>query len=139
MESFAQDVAPFYTSYFGNIKNILKDDPDAGLVSIAGKTPEWFKGLKFKKLAPHYEWWIKWHDMFKDCLESRESKKWYADKYLSTVLRNLDAQDIAVKLKELVGYRTVYLLCYETADKFCHRHIVAEWLNNAGVACREFC
>ena len=26
--------------------------------------------------------------------------------------------------------RNVTLLCYETPEKFCHRHLVAEWLNN---------
>ena len=36
-----------YTSYFGNIKKILEEVPDAGLISIAGKTPDWFKGEKF--------------------------------------------------------------------------------------------
>ena len=40
-----------YTSYFGNVKKILKTFPDACLVSIAGKTPDWFTGLKYKKLA----------------------------------------------------------------------------------------
>ena len=139
MFKIIQNAVPFYTSYFGNIRKILKEDPDAGLVSIAGKTPSWFKEHKFKKLAPHYEWWKEWHDTFNDNLESKESKKWYTDKYFSTVLRNLDPYSIAKKLKDLVGYKTVFLLCYETPEKFCHRHIVAEWLNNAGVDCREFC
>jgi len=28
----------------------------------------------------------------------------------------------------------VVLLCFETPDKFCHRHLVATWLNAAKVA-----
>lgn len=36
-----------YTSYFGNAKKILEEVPDAGLISIACKTPTWFKGEKF--------------------------------------------------------------------------------------------
>ena len=46
-----------YTSYFGNVKKILEEVPDAGLISIAGKTPTWFKGEKFKPLMSHYDWW----------------------------------------------------------------------------------
>ena len=44
-----------YTSYFGNVKKILEEVPDAGLISITGKTPDWFKGEKFKPLMPHYD------------------------------------------------------------------------------------
>ena len=134
-----EDTSPFYTSYFGNIKKILKACPDAGLVSIAGKTPDWFKGQKFKKLAPHYDWWKEWHDMFASNLDSHESRSWYTEKYIKTVLQHLDARNVATKLKECTGFKTVFLLCYETPDKFCHRHIVAEWLKNARVDCREFC
>ena len=139
MQSIVPEIAPFYTSYFGNVKNILEAEPDAGLVSIAGKTPDWFDGQRFKKLAPHYAWWKQWHDMFKSNLESRESKRWYESMYFSTVLDNLDARETAQKLKELVGYKTVFLLCYEKPDKFCHRHLVERWLRDAGVDCREFC
>ena len=139
MNCIRSDISPFYTSYFGNIKKILDYDKDAGLVSIAGKTPDWFIGAKFKILAPHYDWWIEWHNMFKGRFESRESKKWYTSKYASTVLKHLDVRDIAQKLKSLVDYKTVFLLCYETPEKFCHRHLVSDWMNNAGVDCREFC
>lgn len=138
MQTISLDISPFYTSYFGNIKKILEVEPNAGLVSIAGKTPDWFTGCKFKRLAPRYDWWIEWHEKFKENLESRESKKWYTSKYLDTVLKHLDAREMAQKLKDLVGYKTVFLLCYETPEKFCHRHIISEWLNNAGVDCREF-
>ena len=139
MQSVNLEVSPFYTSYFGRVKKILEVEPDAGLVSIAGKTPEWFTGCKFKKLAPHYNWWIEWHERFKDNLESRESKMWYTNKYIDTVLKHLDARETAQKLKEAVGYKTVFLLCYEKPENFCHRHIISKWLNNAGVDCREFC
>ena len=31
----------------------------------------------------------------------------------------------------LLGKKKVVLLCYESAEKFCHRHLVADWLNDA--------
>lgn len=127
-----------YTSYFGNAKNILEICPDAGLISIAGKTPEWFDGKKFKPLMPHYDWWKEWHDMFADKLESKESKEWYVKKYYDTVLKNLDQLSVARKLKDLVNWKPTFILCYETPEKFCHRHIVAEWFDKAHVPCEEW-
>ena len=127
-----------YTSYFGNIKKILAAFPNAGLVSIAGKTPDWFKGEKFKPLMPHYSWWREWHEKFADSLESKESRDWYIDKYYKTVLESLDPIDTARALKDLVHWHPTFILCYETSEKFCHRHIVAEWLMCHRVECEEW-
>ena len=127
-----------YTSYFGNARKILKTIPNAGLISIAGKTPDWFIGKKFKQLMPHYDWWKEWHDKFEGSLESKESKEWYIDKYNGTVLKQLDPLSIARKLKDLVDWKPTFILCYETPEKFCHRHIVAEWFNNCGILCEEW-
>lgn len=44
---YSIDDEMIYTSYFGNVKKILEEVPDAGIISIAGKTPDWFKGEKF--------------------------------------------------------------------------------------------
>ena len=41
------DEALIYTSYFGNMKKILSSVLDAKFVSIAGKTPCWFKGERY--------------------------------------------------------------------------------------------
>ena len=127
-----------YTSYFGNIKNILKAIPDAGLISIAGKTPDWFKGEKFKTLAPKWNWWREWHDMFDGRLDSKESKDWYKQKYHKTVLNGQDPLHISQKLKDLVKWRSTFILCYEIPEKFCHRHIVAKWFNENNIQCEEW-
>lgn len=29
-------------------------------------------------------------------------------------------------------------MCYEAPGKFCHRHLVADWLNSAGYDVSEF-
>ena len=127
-----------YTSYFGNIEKILASIPDAGFVSIAGKTPDWFKGQKFKPLMPHYSWWKEWHSKFEGMLDSSESKDWYSKMYSKTVLDQLDPLDTARDLKDLVGWKPTFILCYETPEKFCHRHLVASWLNGARVQCEEW-
>ena len=128
----------FFTSYFGNSKHVLHDDPDACLVSIAGITPSWFAGEKFMCLAPKWSWWNEWHSMFKDCIESDESKAWYTEKYTSTVLDKLDAHNVANELALLSSCSTIVLMCYETPEKFCHRHIVASWLCSNGISCNEW-
>ena len=127
-----------YTSYFGNIKKILAAVPDAKFISIAGKTPNWFVGEKFSELAPKYSWWQEWHDKFDGDYDSNESKLWYKDKYYETVLSNLKQLDVAQKLKALADWCPTFILCYETPEKFCHRHLVAEWLNARRVECKEW-
>lgn len=74
-------------------------------------------------------WWNEWHEKFKGCYESDESKTWYGEKYRSTVLDTLDPMDILFEIKEFAGDSNAYLLCYETPEKFCHRHMLAAWLN----------
>ena len=99
------------TSYFANYKG------ENG-VSIAGKCPDWYKGRQYKKLAPKYDWWKKWHD-------ENLSEEWYTQKYYETVLSKLDAKEVYEELGS-----DVVLLCWERSEKFCHRHLIAEWLEN---------
>ena len=127
-----------YTSYFGNIKKIKTAFPDAVLVSIAGKTPDWFDGRKCGKLAPKYGWWKEWKDKFASDPDSAESKAWYVGKYVATVLGWLDPLKTAAELEEGAGGNPVFLLCYETPEKFCHRKIVSSWLRDYKVQCEEF-
>ena len=127
-----------YTSFFDNVGNIVKSIPDARFVSIAGKTPASFIGKKYKPLMPHYSWWKEWHSKFTDSLESEESRKWYTSRYYKTVLNILDPLSTARELKDLAEWNPTFILCYETPDKFCHRHIVAEWLTKYSIDCMEW-
>lgn len=126
-----------YTSYFGNIKKIQAKMPQLVLVSIAGKTPEWFDGKKLPELMPKYEWWKEWRDNYKDNPPDN-GIDFYTTKYHETVLSEVEPEQIAAKLKQLANGKDVCLLCYETPQNFCHRQLVAEWLNNAGIACTEW-
>jgi hypothetical protein len=110
-----------YTSYFSFVRKI----PARYLVSIAGAAPEGFAGAQYRKLAPKYDWWKKWRD-------EKLSDEWYIEKYNDTVLSSLNPIDV---LKELGDDRI--LLCWEDPGKFCHRHLIAEWLNKSGAAVSE--
>lgn len=125
-----------YTSYFAKVKQ-LKEMGFDNLVCVAGYAPKFYydtDGAKFyPDLAPRREWWRTWHDKFKDDPESAESQAWYERQYQGTVLSKLNPREVLEKL----GDKAV-MLCYETPDKFCHRHIIAWWLSeNTGVDVHE--
>lgn len=105
-----------YTSYFAKYKG--KDG-----VSIATKQPPGCNFPVFQPLVPELDlvWGYK-----RGQLTEEEYKNTYF-KQLST----LDVQHVAKALENKV------LLCWEGSDKFCHRHLVAEWLNSHGILCKE--
>ena len=98
------------TSYYSKSSN------DSHAVSIAGKAPAFYKGREYKKLAPKY--WF-----FKKYKEDGD-EEFYTKRYYEEVLNKLDVKEVYKELGE-----SAVILCWEAPDKFCHRHIVAEWLS----------
>ena len=48
-----------YTSYFAKLKSL----PDNIIpISICGKAPKGYNGLQYKKLAPKYDFFMKWKE-----------------------------------------------------------------------------
>lgn len=127
----------FYTSYFANIKNLPKD---AIVISICGKAPDGYKGRQYKKLAP------KW-DFFKVWKETQDNE-YYVECFKKQVLGNLSLKEVFDDLFGVLSesYYTfeedipmdIVFVCYETPDKFCHRHIIAEWFEENGFLCKEW-
>ena len=116
-----------YTGYFEKIETYK----GKGLtpVSIAGFAPDWYDGIEYKKLAPKRDWWQKWHD-------EKLSNAWYNEQYYKTVLTKLKAEDVARDLQKFG--KNVILLCYEKSGEFCHRNIVANWLNEHQIKTKEY-
>jgi len=107
------------TSYFA----IQSKNPNA--VSIAGKAPEWFTGKEYKLLAPKY-WFFK---KYKD----DGDKEFYTEQYNIEVLNKLDPKKVYNDLGE-----NAILLCWEKPSEFCHRRLVAEWLEkNLNIKVKE--
>ena len=107
------------TSYFALYKG-----PNA--VSIALKTPTWY-GLcdTYPKLFPHWS--------FLKQYKQDKNEEAYVEQYYSKVLNKLDPQQV---YEELDGKT---LLCWEKSGEFCHRRLVAEWLEkNLGVQVPEY-
>jgi len=80
-----------------------------------------YNGEFYSKLAPKLLFWSKWHEM-KDKVSFEESTIFYIENYYNEVLSKLDPEEVYRDLNNSV------LLCYEDSNEFCHRHIVAEWL-----------
>ena len=134
-----------YTTYFANLKNL--NHKTSCPIAICGKSPDGYKGLEYKKLAP--KWWF-----FKEWKESHDNN-FYIENFNKEVLsvttpsrvmtdiRNLIAFvygvemiDFSERWWENVSY-DIYLVCYEKPEDFCHRHLVADWLTANGIEVKE--
>lgn len=116
-----------YTSYFSNLTNI----PDNVIpITICGKVPKGYVGEDFKKLAPKYEFWHEWTINHDD--------SYYVKHFQAEVLDILDVDGVVKRLSEISGGKDVVLICYESPEKFCHRHLVADWLIKAGYEVAEY-
>jgi hypothetical protein len=92
------------TSYFAKYRGV-----DG--ISISKGTPDWFKGQTYQPLCP--PWWL---------IKSDLPEKEWAEKYHAVILSKLNAATVARELNNKV------LLCWEKPEEFCHRRVVAQWL-----------
>jgi uncharacterized protein (DUF488 family) len=124
-----------YTSYFAKLKSLPNNIIP---ISICGKAPDWYKGLQYKKLAPKYGFFMEWkqnhdNDHYIKCFKEQVTDTLDVDivvgeltnKALSSVSGDISNKDIC-------------LICYEKPSDFCHRHLVADWLNKHGYECKEY-
>ena len=96
-----------FTSYFSNPQ--LKKATNLRLVAISRGIPKWFKGEAYQLLAPTWA-------MIK--LENRDEYTCLYDE----ILKRLDAESVVNDLKDSV------ILCWEKPGDFCHRYLVAKWI-----------
>lgn len=118
-----------YTSYFAKIKELDLD----GLVpiTICGSVPHNYYGAHYPKLAPRWNFFSKW-------LET-EDNDYYIKNYNDLVLSKLKPEEVYKDLYNLAGETSNFaMICYETPNKFCHRHLVSRWLSDHGIPCQEW-
>lgn len=109
----------------GNIKtscfSIYKNKPEG--VAISRGVPKWFKGDKLMELCPSWA-------LIKN---TKLSEQEWVEEYHKEVLCNLDPHGIAEKVEGKV------LLCWEKPGEFCHRRVVAEWIEKeTGIVVPEY-
>ena len=117
-----------YTGYYSKIKEYA----DSGLIllSISRTKPEFAKScIDIPQLFPSNK--ILW-DYKKGKIDEME----YTSKYLDQ-LNELGVHRI-IKMIQIFGDNVV-LLCWESPEKFCHRHILADYINkNSNINVEEF-
>lgn len=127
-----------YTSYFARLSDLPSNVTP---ISICGKAPDWYKGPEYKYLAPKWEFFSKW--------KQTGDNDYYIKCFNEQVLSKLDPQTVEKQLYILskcyndyvYGLDETYdvvLICYEKPGDFCHRHLVADWLNKNGIKCEEY-
>ena len=119
-----------YTSYFGQIKN-MPDNFEP--ICIARWKPKWYTGKILLMLAPSdrlLRWW-----RASDKNEASEARyvRWYSNE----VFKVYEAAAIVRIINHLANGKTPVLVCFEK-DGFCHRHLIADWLNKNGFKCEEW-
>lgn len=133
-----------YTSYFAMLKKMPKNYIP---ISICAKVPEWYTGLQYKKLAPKYDFFMKW--------KQSHDNEYYIQCFNEQVLSYLNPYDVISELINMLDNQTkmmvkmtncpiwsnpdihIVLICYEKPSDFCHRHLVAYWFNNHCINCKE--
>lgn len=108
-----------YTSYYAIARRFSKDS----LVAISLYVPKNLNMPRYTKLAPTKQILQDW--------KHYGNVEQYIGDYYDQVLSKLNPDEVAEELDGKV------LLCYEKAGQFCHRHIVAAWLEKAGHPCKE--
>ena len=116
-----------YTSYFANIRKLPEDIIP---IAICGKCPPNWIGLSYPKLAPKKSFFWEW--------KKNNDNNYYIEHFQKEVLNLLNPQETVKELYLLSKNKNIALICYEAPDKFCHRHLVAEWLNKNGFDAEEY-
>ena len=112
-----------YTSYFDKIKDFPKDFVT---VAICGGIPDTYTGLWYRKVAPRWKFFCEWKE--------NHDNNFYIEHFNNEVLSKRTPQDFINDIKELTNNaENIVLLCYEKPNEFCHRHLVANWVNNENI------
>jgi uncharacterized protein YeaO (DUF488 family) len=108
----------FHTSNYASLDKIPENYIK---VSISGAISDQIAeniDVHEKRLAPSW-------DIYKEYKETNDYKL-YTKRFKEEILSNVDLDDIIEELRTNYGDKHVVLLCYEKPNEFCHRHIVAE-------------
>lgn len=134
-----------YTTYFAKLNKLPSDVIP---ISICGKAPDWYKGIQYKKLAPKYDFFMKWKE--------NHDNDYYIKCFNEQVLSPLNPYRVLEEIHSLLPQEIknnlnmancpfwvnpdfkIALICYEKPGDFCHRHLVADWFNKSGIEAKEY-
>lgn len=105
------------TSYYARVKKIPTP------VAISRGVPQWYTGGTYGILAPPY-------NLVRSYKEGSITDELFKEEFYKSVLYKYDPVDVYNDIVSRFGSDAT-LICYEKAGDFCHRRIVAEWLENS--------
>lgn len=102
-----------YTSYFA----IDGQNPNA--IAISASQPQFYQGPVYNLLAPPMELVLK-------VKQGKIDHDQYTEQYFATLRqRNVTPEKVLYDIED-----QSIMLCYEKFSDFCHRHLVAQWIND---------
>jgi len=105
------------TGFFSGVKKHAHHD----IVSIAAGQPKWLVVLhQHKQLAPRYV-------LLNDFRNSRISESQYVERF-NDMLSSLNPAVVIDQLSDMTKHPI--MCCHCNTTHFCHRHLVAEWLES---------
>ena len=108
-----------YTGKFSKAQ--LYTENDLLVCSIAQYNPPWFNGYTKRELAPDKNLLAEY--------KAGLSFGQFAKRYLSN-LETIDMDPILTEFETLSeDFSGIVLCCYENQTQFCHRHLLASYLN----------
>jgi hypothetical protein len=120
-----------YTTYFAKLKKLPENIIP---IAICAKPPAGYTGPVYRALAPKYDFFAK----YKITGDTAE----FTENYYGQVLNQLNPVKVVTELYYQLGVAPntcdIALVCFEKSTDFCHRHLVADWLQKAGYACEEW-
>lgn len=136
----------FYTSYYGNYKNI---PTDYYCVGISRYCPDGFKDnpdyknflfVKDNIFAPT-------KDLLEDMKSGNETEEGYKRRYVEHLLSQFGEGHMYNSFEDFINaisdnfsdkYQAIVFLCYEKPNDFCHRHILRNLMNRIfHIPCEE--
>lgn len=116
----------FFTSYLGNVKNL---NSEVCPVFVATTWPDKPLFAQIRCLAPS--------KILFDYKSGKIGIPEYEKRY-NNQLANLNYSKVIEELLCLTSGKPPVLICYETPEKWCHRHLIARWIREHGDECEEW-
>lgn len=109
-----------FTSSFSTARRL--DPARYCVVSIARFVPRGFKGVRCLAFAPSKELLLQY--------KAGLSESSYSSRYLKELGGASHVHEVFESLVPFCKGRDLVLCCYESADKFCHRHLLAGFVHS---------
>ena len=97
--------------------NYARHAQNPNAFAISRKAPDWYHGEEIQSLAPSW-------DIIMPYRDGRLGREGYKTQYIELLKsRKLTAKGIVESIPD-----GAILLCYEAQNEFCHRRVLADWI-----------